>query len=67
LKTEPDPPMTLGNAAVGQGTPYRLVSDCSHKVERDFGEQVSQYGTDPIPANCLMLPIMPFPKSATRP
>jgi hypothetical protein len=50
MKSEPGPPMTLGNAAAG----VRLIvwcKDCRHQVEPDPAEMADRYGArTPVPA-----------------
>jgi hypothetical protein len=44
VKSEPGPPMTLGNAAVVDVRLIVWCRDCGHQVEPDPAEQARRYG-----------------------
>jgi hypothetical protein len=43
MKSEPGPPMTLGNAAAARVRLIVWCKDCSHQVESDPGEMAQRY------------------------
>jgi Zn finger protein HypA/HybF involved in hydrogenase expression len=50
LKSEPGPPMTLGNAAAARVRLIVWCKDCSHQVEPDPAEMAQRYGAEtPVP------------------
>jgi hypothetical protein len=44
VKSEPGPPMTLGNAAAARVRFIVWCKDCQHQVEPDPGEMAQRYG-----------------------
>jgi hypothetical protein len=46
MKSEPGPPMTLGNAAAARVRLIVWCQDCQHKVEPDPAEMAARYGAD---------------------
>ena len=44
MKSEPGPPMTLGNAAAARGRLIVWCKACGHQVEPDPAEMARQYG-----------------------
>jgi hypothetical protein len=46
LKSEPGPPMTLGNAATARVRLIVWCRDCRHQVEPDPAEQAQRYGAE---------------------
>ena len=46
MKTEPGPPMTLGNAAAARVRLIVWCRDCGHQVEPDPTEQAQRYGVE---------------------
>ena len=44
MKSEPGPPMTLGNAAAARVRFIVWCKDCRHQVEPDPGEMAQRYG-----------------------
>jgi hypothetical protein len=44
MKSEPDYPMTLGNAAAAYVRPIVWCRDCRHQVEPDPAEMARRYG-----------------------
>ena len=50
MKSEPGPPMTLGNAAAARVRLIVWCKDCSHQVEPDPAEMAQRYGAEtPVP------------------
>jgi hypothetical protein len=45
-KSEPGPPMTLGNAAAAQVRLIIWCKDCRHQVEPDPAEMAARYGAE---------------------
>jgi hypothetical protein len=50
-KSQPDPRMTLGNAAKAQ---IVWCKACGHRVEPDPAEIARQYGTDTVLLECVI-------------
>jgi hypothetical protein len=46
MKSEPGPPMTLGNAAAARVRLIVWCKDCRHQVEPDPAEMASRYGAE---------------------
>jgi hypothetical protein len=46
MKSEPGPPMTLGNAAAARVRLIVWCRDCGHQVEPDPAEQAERYGAE---------------------
>jgi hypothetical protein len=46
MKSEPGPPMTLGNAAAASVRLIVWCWDCRHQVEPDPAEMAARYGAD---------------------
>ena len=46
MKSEPGPPMTLGNAAAARVRLIVWCKDCRHQVEPDAAEMVARYGVE---------------------
>jgi hypothetical protein len=46
MKSDPGPPMTLGNAAAAQVRLIMWCLDCRHQVEPDPAEQPQRYGAE---------------------
>jgi hypothetical protein len=46
MKSEPGPPMTLGNAAAAQVRLIVWYKECQHQVEPDPGEIAAGYGAE---------------------
>ena len=44
MKSEPGPPMTLGNAAAARVRLIVWCKDCQHQVEPDPAEMAERYG-----------------------
>jgi hypothetical protein len=46
MKSEPDPPMTLGNAAAARVRLIVWCKHCQHQVEPDPAEMAQRYGAE---------------------
>jgi Zn finger protein HypA/HybF involved in hydrogenase expression len=44
VKSEPGPPMTLGNAAAARVRLIVWCKDCNHQIEPDSAEMAQRYG-----------------------
>jgi hypothetical protein len=50
MKSEPGPPMTLGNAAAARVRLIVWCKDCRHQIEPDPAEMAQRYGAEtPVP------------------
>jgi Zn finger protein HypA/HybF involved in hydrogenase expression len=50
VKSEPGPPMTLGNAAAARVRLIVWCKDCRHQVEPDPADMAQRYGAEtPVP------------------
>ena len=56
MKSEPGPPMTLGNAAASRVRLIVWCKDCRHQIEPDPAEMAKRYGAEmPVPDWCERL------------
>jgi hypothetical protein len=46
MKSEPGPPMTLGNAAAARVRLIVWCKDCRHQIEPDPAEMAQRYGAE---------------------
>ena len=46
VKSEPGPPMTLGNAAAARVRLIVWCKDCNHQIEPDPAEMAQRYGAE---------------------